>query len=72
VIEEELQVGKETVERGRMRIYNVVTEREVKHDVGLRDETIRVNRRPVNRSVTIDPELFRERSFEMVERDERK
>jgi uncharacterized protein (TIGR02271 family) len=70
VIEEELQVGKETVERGRMRIYNVVTEREVKHDVGLRDETIRVNRRPVNRSVTIDPDLFRERSFEMVERDE--
>jgi uncharacterized protein (TIGR02271 family) len=70
VIEEELQVGKEAVERGRMRIYNVVTDREVKHNVGLRDETIRVQRRPVNRNVTINPDLFKERSYEMVEIDE--
>ncbi len=33
-----------------MRIYNVVSEREVAQDVGLRDETIRVQRRPVNRA----------------------
>jgi uncharacterized protein (TIGR02271 family) len=70
VVEEELQVGKEAVERGRMRIYNVVTEREVTHDVGLRDETIRVQRRPVNRAVAINPDLFKERSFEMIEMDE--
>lgn len=70
VIEEELQVGKEQIERGRMRIYSVVTEREVQANVGLRDETIRVQRRPVSRSVALSPDLFKERSFEMVEIDE--
>jgi uncharacterized protein (TIGR02271 family) len=70
VIEEDLQVGKEEIERGRMRIYSVVTEREVAKDVTLRDETIRVNRRPVNREVQPSADLFRERSFEMIERDE--
>lgn len=70
VVEEELQVGKEAVERGRMRIYNVVSQHEVKQDVGLRDETIRVQRRPVNRNVELNPDLFKEKSFEMVETDE--
>ncbi len=70
VIEEELQVGKEKVERGRMRIYNVVSEREVKKDIGLKDETLRVTRRPVDRAVKINPDLFKERSFELVEMDE--
>jgi Domain of unknown function (DUF2382) len=63
VIEAELWVGKEIVERGRMRIYSVHTGR-------LSDETLRVRRRPVNRSVKANPDLFRERSFEMVEMDE--
>jgi uncharacterized protein (TIGR02271 family) len=70
VIEEDLNVGKEEVERGRMRIYNVVTEREVEKNVALKDETIRVQRRPVNRAVAIDPNLFKARSFEMIETDE--
>ena len=70
VIEEELQVGKEAVERGRLRIYNVVTEREVTQNVTLRDETIKVNRRPINREVALTPDLFKARSFEMVEVDE--
>jgi len=70
VIEEDLQVGKGEVERGRMRIYSVITEQEVAQDVALRDETIRVNRRPVNRQVEIRPDLFQERSYEMVEMDE--
>jgi uncharacterized protein (TIGR02271 family) len=70
VIEEELQVGKEQVERGRMRIYNVVTEQQVTQNVGLRDETIKVQRRPVNKTVAVNPNLFTARSFEMVEMDE--
>jgi uncharacterized protein (TIGR02271 family) len=70
VIEEDMEVGKEQVERGRMRIYNVVTEREVAQNVPLRDETLRVQRRPVNRAVNVDPEIFKPRSFEMVEMDE--
>ena len=70
VIEEELQVGKEIVERGRMRIYSVHTQREFQQDLRLRDETLRVRRRPVNRSVKANPDLFKKRSFEMVEMDE--
>ncbi len=70
VIEEDLQVGKTAVERGRMRIYSVVTEREVQQNVGLRDETIRIQRRPVNRDVAINADLFKEKSYEMVEMDE--
>ncbi len=70
VIEEDLAVGKAQVERGRMRIYNVVTEREVSANVTLKDETIRVQRRPVNRAIEIDPDIFKSRSFEMVEMDE--
>jgi hypothetical protein len=69
-IEEDLSVGKEAVERGRMRIYNVVTEREVQQNVALRDETIRVQRCPVSRSIDINEDLFKARSFEMVEMDE--
>jgi uncharacterized protein (TIGR02271 family) len=70
VIEEQLEVGKEAVERGRMRMYSVVSQHDVSQDVSLRDETIRVQRRPANRSVQINPDLFKERSFEMVEVDE--
>ncbi|TVQ41922.1 MAG: DUF2382 domain-containing protein [Gloeocapsa sp. DLM2.Bin57] len=65
-----LYLGKEEVERGRMRIYTVVTEREVQEDVKLRDETLKVSRRPVNRSVSVNPDLFKQKSFEMVEIDE--
>jgi len=70
VIEEELQVGKESIERGRMRIYSVVSEKQVKQDVHLLDETLRVHRRPINRTVAANPDLFKERSFELVEVDE--
>ncbi len=70
VIEEQLEVGKEQIERGRLRIYNVVTEREVTQNVSLRDETIKVNRRPIDRQVASTPDLFQARSFEIVEVDE--
>jgi len=70
VIEEQLQVGKEQIERGRMRMYTVHSAHEVSQDVGLRDETLKVNRRPANRTVAINPDLFKEQSFELVEMDE--
>lgn len=70
VIEEDLVVGKGELERGRMRIYSVITEREVQQDVSLRDETIRIKRRPVNRDIQVTPDLFQEKTFEMVEMDE--
>jgi uncharacterized protein (TIGR02271 family) len=71
VVEEELEVGTQQVERGRMRIYSKVSERAVERQVNLRDETIRVRRRPVSREVSVsDPDLFKERSYEMTEVDE--
>jgi uncharacterized protein (TIGR02271 family) len=71
VVEEVLDVSTRQVERGRMRIYSKVTEREVERHIGLRDETIRVQRRAVSRPVsTSDPTIFTERSFEMTEIDE--
>ena len=70
VIEEDLEIGKETVERGRMRAYSVVTEKPVEENVPLREETIRVQRRPVDRTVPADPALFQEKSIEVVERAE--
>ncbi len=70
VIEEDLEIGKETVERGRMRAYSVVTEKPIEENVQLREETIRVQRRPVDRTVPADPTLFQEKSIEVVERAE--
>lgn len=70
VIEENLEVGKETVEKGRMRVYSVVTEQPVEENVSLREETIRVQRRPVDRTVPADPTLFQEKSVEVVEHAE--
>ena len=70
VIEEDLEIGKETVERGRMRAYSVVTEKPFEENVPLREETIRVQRRPVDRTVPADPTLFQEKSIEVVERAE--
>jgi uncharacterized protein (TIGR02271 family) len=71
VVEEMLDVSKREVERGRMRVYSKVVEREVEKQVGLRDETIRGQRRAVDRPVSIsDADLFKERSFEMTEVDE--
>ena len=71
MVEEELEVGTRQVERGRMRIYSKVSEREVERQVSLRDETIRVQRRPVSREVSVsDPDLFKERSYEITEVDE--
>ncbi len=70
VIEENVEIGKETVETGRMRVYTVVSEEPVDEDVTLREETIRVERRPVDRAVTADPTLFQEKSIEVVEHGE--
>ena len=70
VAEERLVVGKRAVERGGMRVRRVVTERPVEEQVVLRDETIRVDRRPVDRSASGTEDLFSEQSFEFTETDE--
>ena len=70
VAEEQLRIGKREVSRGGMRVRRVVTERPVEEQVVLRDETIRVDRRPVDRSASGTEDLFSEQSFEFTETDE--
>lgn len=49
VVAEELQVGKRQIERGGVRVHTYVTEVPVEEQVQLREEHVRVERRPVNR-----------------------
>jgi uncharacterized protein (TIGR02271 family) len=71
VVEEQLRVGKRAVERGGVRVRSYVTEKPVEEQVRLRDETITVDRRPVDRPLNgNEADLFRERSIELTETDE--
>jgi len=71
VIEEQLQVGKQQVERGGARIRSRIIERPVEETVRLREEHVVVNRRPVNRAVTdADLNNFKEGEIELTERAE--
>lgn len=70
VVEEELAVGKREVVRGGARVRSYVVERPVEQDVQLRDETVRVERRPASGTAGVDDDAFKERSFEVTERDE--
>jgi uncharacterized protein (TIGR02271 family) len=68
--EERLRVGKREVERGGVRVRSYVREIPVEEQVALREETVRVERRPVDREVTAGDDVFREKEIEAVERDE--
>ncbi len=52
VVEEELRVGKRSVQRGGVRVYSRTVEQPVEESVRLREEQIRVDRQPVNRAAT--------------------
>lgn len=71
VAEEQLQIGKREVQRGGVRVRSVVTERPVEEQVTLRDETVRVERHPVDRAVDAsDTNVFNEQTVELTETDE--
>ncbi|MET0529662.1 MAG: YsnF/AvaK domain-containing protein [Microvirga sp.] len=70
IVEENLRVGKRDVSHGRVRIRSYVVETPVSESVSLREETVHVERRPVDRAVTGDEALFRERTIEAEERSE--
>ena len=70
IVEEKLVVGKREVETGGIRVRSRVVEQPVSEQVRLRDETIEVERRPVDRRVDDADGLFRERTVEMSETDE--
>jgi uncharacterized protein (TIGR02271 family) len=65
VIEEQLQVGKQIVEREGARLRSRIIEKPVEANLRLREEHIVVNRRPVNREVT-DADLSSFREGELV------
>ncbi|MDH2313854.1 YsnF/AvaK domain-containing protein [Methylobacterium brachiatum] len=68
VVEERLNVGKRVAEAGRVRVRSYVVEKPVEEQVTLRDETVHVDRRPVDRAPTAaDEALFENRTIEATE-----
>jgi stress response protein YsnF len=68
VVEERLNVGKRVAEAGRVRVRSYVVETPVEEQVTLRDETVHVDRRTVDRPVTAaDEALFESKTIEATE-----
>jgi len=68
VVEEELEVGKRPVQRGGVRVYTRKTEVPVEEEVTLREERVRVDRRPVDRAASAaDLDAFTEGEIEISE-----
>jgi len=68
VLEEELQVGKRAVKRGGVRVYSHVVEQPVEENIQLREEHVRVERRPTDRPVDdADMRGLRDQSVEVTE-----
>ncbi|XYD09082.1 YsnF/AvaK domain-containing protein [Methylobacterium sp. NMS12] len=68
VVEERLSVGKRVAEAGRVRVRSYVVEKPVEEQVTLRDETVHVDRRAVDRPVTAaDEALFASKTIEATE-----
>lgn len=70
IVEEKLTVGKRAVNRGGARVRTYVVETPVEEQVTLRDETVRVERRPVTDGRPVTDADFGERTIEMRETDE--
>lgn len=68
VVKEDLNIGKREVETGGIRLRSRVVENEVSEDVNLREETVRVERNPVDRRATEDD--FEEAEIEEHEYEE--
>ena len=66
-IEEELKVGKRTVDKGGVKVKTTVTETPVEEDVHLHEERVVVERRPTNRKVTTADAAYKEGTIEFRE-----
>lgn len=69
VVEEDIAVGKRTVETGGVRVQSRVIEKPVEETIRLREEHVVVDRRPVDRAVT-DAD-FKEGEFVVTEHAEK-
>ncbi|MGX4644174.1 YsnF/AvaK domain-containing protein [Massilia sp. SYSU DXS3249] len=68
VVQEQLKVGKREVQRGGVRVYSRIVETPVNESIGLREEHVNVERRPVNEPISgADATAFKEQSIEMRE-----
>lgn len=68
--EERLNVGKRDVSHGRVRVRTYVTETPVSEVIRLRQEHVTMERRPVDRPVVANEDVFRERVIEATETSE--
>jgi len=68
VAEERVDVGKRTVSRGGVRVFSHVAEQPVTQNVDLREEHVRVDRRPVDRDASEAD--FQDRTIEVRETGE--
>lgn len=67
IVEEQLRIGKRTVESGAARVRTSVSETPVEKTVNLREEHVTVERRPVDRAVGNAPNAFQEGTIEVTE-----
>jgi uncharacterized protein (TIGR02271 family) len=70
VAEEELRIGKRDVSHGRVRVRSYTVETPVSESVNLREESVHVERRPVDRATTGSEGIFQDRTIEVEERGE--
>lgn len=77
IVEEQVNIGKRSVERGGVRVRSYVVETPFDEQVLLRDETVTVERRPgglsssgLGSSGEVPADAFRERTIEVTETDE--
>jgi uncharacterized protein (TIGR02271 family) len=71
IVEEELVVGKQTVQRGGVRVFTRMVERPVEENVVLREEHATFERRPVNRPISgAEINLLQNQSIEVREMGE--
>ncbi len=67
VVEEDLVVGKRTVDQGGVRLYRRIVEIPVEESVQLREEHVNVDRIAVDRPVTNADLAFQDRTVELTE-----
>ena len=68
--EESLNVGKRSIDRGTARVRRYVVERPVEEQIRLRDESIRIERRPVTGNAALAPDAFTDKTIELQETSE--
>ena len=68
LVEEQLKLGKREVQRGGVRVYSRIVETPVNETIGLREEHVHVERRPVDQPIGQgDTTAFQEQTIELRE-----